>query len=30
MEEKYFSEAIEEILNAIQTKLENATQDGEL
>ena len=30
MEEKYFSEAIDEILNAIQTKLENATQDGEL
>jgi hypothetical protein len=30
VETKYFSEAIEEILNAIQTKLENATQDGEL
>jgi hypothetical protein len=30
MEEKYFSEAIDEILNAVQVKLENATQDGEL
>jgi hypothetical protein len=30
MEEKYFNEAIDEILSAIQTKLENAIQDGEL
>lgn len=30
MEEKYFSEALNEILNAIQTKLESAIQDGEL